>query len=224
MKKILALAIIASMSLVALPASHAGEVVTEDYDIPSGPVNTVNPATGNRFGPALATRPCAPEWRDWGDEEPEDQALTTAFTTSCEILDPLNGGPDDGFVRMGIFAIASKDCGDCYTDFLISVTDTLPADTYYLFCIFTDYQDGRDGGRDNTCGEVSDCTTGVDPSTCDDIEDPRTAGCTSASITSPVPSGGSVNEPGAFVYGVYVDETTGTTCLGSKGSMTVDMS
>ncbi|MBW3583569.1 MAG: hypothetical protein KY455_10775 [Euryarchaeota archaeon] len=222
MRKILALAIVALFSAAAVPAVDAGEVKTAEYDIPSGPVNIPHPTNDGRYGPAISTRPCAPEWRDWGNEAPEDQALTLAMTTTCEILDPLNGGPDDGFIRMGVFSAAVRsDCGDCYTEFLVSVTDTLPADTYYTFCIITNYQDGRDG-TDSTCGETRGCS--VDPNECDDIEDPRSAGCSIASLTSPVPAGGIDNRPATFVYGVYVDETTGQTCLGSKGSLTVDMS
>lgn len=217
------------------PAVDAGEIMNAEYDVPSGP-------TGNQGQYTQATRFCAPEWREWNngllsdgqdstvfgdpDDNPDDDlvggTMRAGFTAGCEILDPLNGGPDDGFVRMGIGRPAlQSECGDCYQSFLVSVTDIVPADTFFAFCIITDYQDGRDL-TDSVCGEDPRRPPPTYP--LDDVEDPRVEGCGSAGITSPVEAGGTENQPSGLVYATYVDTTTGGVCLGMKGTMTVDMS
>ncbi|MBW3583573.1 MAG: hypothetical protein KY455_10795 [Euryarchaeota archaeon] len=227
MKRIFTIMLVAAFATASVPAADAGEVITGQYDVPSGAIR-LSPSTGcgvATCGPGLTWSICTPGWDDWEGgvlSSPDDDALggplTTGFSTACgSARDATGAEGNHGAVNIGVSSSTLQSiCGDCYTDFLVSVTDTLPADTYYTFCVITEYQDGRDDG-DNWCGE--------DPSgEPDDIEDPRAAGCGEASLTSAVPAGGEENVVTAFVYGSHVDETSGQVCLGSKGSLTVDMS
>ncbi|MBW3583574.1 MAG: hypothetical protein KY455_10800 [Euryarchaeota archaeon] len=198
MKRFFATLLVVAFIAAAVPAVNA-EVKNASYDVPSG-------ATGN-FGAAVSTRACGPEWDDDSDAE----------GIVCPAARGATGREGTGVVNVGIYSDALKsDCGDCYTNFLVSITDTLPAETYFSFCVITEYQDGRDD-TDSWCGE--------DPSgEPDDIEDPNVAGCGSETLTSATPAGGEDNGATAFVYAHFTDETTGQVCFGSSGTMTVDMS
>ncbi|MBW3583568.1 MAG: hypothetical protein KY455_10770 [Euryarchaeota archaeon] len=222
MQKLLATAIVLFMVAVALPSTQAGEVITRTYNVPSGANNATcgNPACAISWSLSI----CTEGWDDWTDgdpttdDPPEDEALTTAFGTACPAARSTNNG-NGVVVRGGVTGLGSE-CGDCYFDFLVSITDTLPADTMFSFCIITDHQDGRER-TDRFCGDVDPRDASQTP---DDIEDPRVEACGTASLSSPVASGGPENGAVGFVFATHVDSTSGQVCLGSTGDFTVDMS
>ncbi len=234
MQKLYSILIAIAMTAMFTPGAFGSYTDTAQYDIPSGPVRVK--AGDTTVGPALSTRPCAPEWDylwdpdneeedlitdgdglDWVVEEPSELATSTVCQTGRE-LRYGDADQDDGVVNMGVFSRAIQSEEDLYTEFVWTITDSAFDATYFTGCIITDHSDGSD---DNSCGdEDADPVTGESTNT----PDFPVSGCGSAATTTgDVPSGRD-NRVATFIYGVWLDGDTLETCFGSAGTLTVVMS
>ncbi|MBW3583571.1 MAG: hypothetical protein KY455_10785 [Euryarchaeota archaeon] len=221
MNRTIAIAIAAIFVAMALPSGQAGEIITKHYDIPSGANNATcgNPACA--VSTSIGSSGWDDEWWCLEDDDVCEEPLDLVIGTTLQTARGALGKGDDGIINMGVFGIVST-CGDCYFDFLVTIADTLPADTMFSFCIITEHQDGRDDPNgDNFCGDVDPRDPNQTP---DDIDDPRVEACGSAGLSAPVASGGEENAAVGFVFATHVDSTTGGVCLGSSGDFVVDMS
>lgn len=172
-------------TLVAIPAVQ-GHSTAFEYDLPSG----VMKGTG-----AVSTRPCAPEWHEWGGTtgiDAVDDTLTTGATTGCRAVDP----EEDGVVRVGVYHAVAEADGHEHRTWTITATDTLGERPFMVAC-------------DTFYGP---CSSPID------VVRPHAEGCGSVSLTFPEPVPPSAIQ--VWVYAFHHEMDSGAVCLASKGEIT----